>query len=140
MKKILFSILIIIIVVSCSNNTDSRLKEVDPSYIDKNNPAIITFDDTTIHFGDVALHELQKHTFTFTNTGKTPLILVDVKSTCGCTVPSWPKDPIAPNEQGEINVTFNPSHPGKVKKTIRISANTYPRTLTKIHIEANVVD
>ena len=60
--------------------------------------------------------------FEFTNTGDAPLIIKDVKSTCGCTVPSWPKEPIAPGKTGKIEVKYN-MNPGPIRKTITVESN-----------------
>lgn len=60
--------------------------------------------------------------FEFTNTGDTPLIIKDVKSSCGCTVPSWPKEPIAPGKSGKIEVKYN-MNPGPIRKTITVQSN-----------------
>ncbi|MHA3788894.1 DUF1573 domain-containing protein [Flavobacterium hauense] len=60
--------------------------------------------------------------FEFTNTGDAPLIIKDVKSSCGCTVPSWPKEPIAPGKSGKIEVKYN-MNPGPIRKTITVQSN-----------------
>lgn len=60
--------------------------------------------------------------FEFTNTGDAPLIIKDVKSSCGCTVPSWPKEPIAPGKSGKIEVKYNMT-PGPIRKTITVQSN-----------------
>ncbi|PZR09480.1 MAG: hypothetical protein DI539_21930 [Flavobacterium psychrophilum] len=60
--------------------------------------------------------------FEFTNTGDAPLIIKDVKSSCGCTVPSWPKEPIAPGKSGKIEVKYN-MIPGPIRKTITVQSN-----------------
>ncbi len=67
--------------------------------------------------------------FTFTNTGGEPLILSDVKASCGCTTPSWSKEPVLPGAKGFINVTYNPQgRPGRFDKTITVTSNTDPPT------------
>ena len=65
--------------------------------------------------------------FEFTNTGDAPLIIKNVKSTCGCTVPSWPKEPIAPGKSGKIEVKYNMS-PGPIRKTITVQSNAVNHT------------
>lgn len=65
--------------------------------------------------------------FEFTNTGDAPLIIKDVKSTCGCTVPSWPKEPIAPGKSGKIEVKYN-MNPGPIRKTITVQSNAVNHT------------
>jgi hypothetical protein len=64
------------------------------------------------------------HDFLFTNTGKVPLILNDVKASCGCTTPEWTKEPVLPGKSGKIRVTFNPKNrPGSFSKTIQVNSN-----------------
>jgi hypothetical protein len=64
------------------------------------------------------------HDFEFTNTGKVPLILNDVKASCGCTTPEWTKEPVLPGKSGSIRVTFNPKNrPGSFSKTIQVNSN-----------------
>ncbi len=64
------------------------------------------------------------HDFKFTNTGKVPLILNDVKASCGCTTPEWTKEPVLPGKSGSIRVTFNPKNrPGTFNKTIQVNSN-----------------
>lgn len=65
--------------------------------------------------------------FEFTNTGNQPLIVNNVKATCGCTTPSWTKDPIAPNQKGAITVTYDPkSRVGAFSKNVNVYSNTQP--------------
>jgi len=60
--------------------------------------------------------------FEFTNTGDEPLVITNAQSTCGCTVPSFPKEPIAPGGTGKIQVKYN-MNPGPIRKTITIESN-----------------
>ena len=88
------------------------------------NDAVEIFD-----FDTVALGSKVEHTFTFVNTGKTPLLINSVKAGCGCTVlKGWPKKPINPGETGEIPVVLSTSKTGFIKKYISILANTRPAT------------
>ncbi len=64
-----------------------------------------------------------KYKFTFTNTGKSPLILTNVTSSCGCTTPIWPKEPIKPGGKGEIEVGYNTNIVGPFSKTITVFSN-----------------
>lgn len=60
--------------------------------------------------------------FNFTNKGKTPLVLNDVKASCGCTVPEWTRTPIAPGEKGTIKVTYNTNNVGAFTKSITVNS------------------
>jgi len=89
-------------------------------------------------FGAINEGEVVQHTFSFTNTGEAPLVIQNASASCGCTVPQWPKEPVAVGETGEIQVRFDSSNkPGVQNKTIRITANTDPATTT-LRIKSNV--
>ncbi len=85
---------------------------------------VMTFEEKEFDFGTIDQGTNVEHTFTFTNTGKAPLVIVDAKSSCGCTVPSFPKEAVAPGETGEMLVKFNGSGKNQVSKTVTITANT----------------
>jgi hypothetical protein len=99
----------------------------------------MTFEESIFDFGTVNEGDQVKHTFKFENTGKVALIINNAKSTCGCTVPKWPKHPIAPGEHGEINVVFNTENkPNYQEKPISITSNTYPnKTVVKLKGKVN---
>ena len=108
-------------------------------------PADYTGPLTTIGFGTAA-HDFgkvkqdseNKYTFMFTNTGKEPLVITDAVGSCGCTVPDYPKHPIAPGEKGEINVEYKPGkQEGNQNKTVTVTANTEP-SQTVLRITADV--
>lgn len=84
----------------------------------------MTFEETEYDFGTIEQGKPVEHVFTFTNTGDAPLVITDATSSCGCTVPSPPKEPIAPGEKGELLVRYNGSGQNQVTKTINITANT----------------
>lgn len=72
--------------------------------------------------------------FSFTNEGNEPLILSNVKASCGCTVPTWTKEPIMPGQTGSIKVRYNTNNIGSFTKTITVTCNAVnaPRTTLKI--------
>jgi len=91
----------------------------------------IDFGESTYDFGEVMEGEKVNHKYTFTNTGSEPLIISNAKGSCGCTVPNWPRTPIAPGETADIDVTFDSKGKGKVggnlqSKRVTITANTDP--------------
>ncbi|MEQ8924982.1 MAG: DUF1573 domain-containing protein [Fulvivirga sp.] len=91
------------------------------------------YDFGTINEGDVV-----EHTFTFTNTGEAPLIIQSAKGSCGCTVPTWPKEPIPVGGTGEIVAKFDSKgKPNVQNKTVTITANTWPKNST-LRIKAMV--
>ena len=99
----------------------------------------ISFAESLHDFGTIKDGDVVEHIFSFVNEGEAPLIISDAKATCGCTVPEWPKAPIAVGEKGEIKVRFNSKNkPGVQNKTVTLTANTWPAT-TRVQIKANVV-
>lgn len=97
-----------------------------------------SFETEDHDFGKIEEGEQVEHIFSFTNTGDAPLIISAAKGSCGCTVPEWPKEPIAVGETGEIKVKFNSKKkPGIQNKTVTITSNTFP-TQKKIRIKADV--
>lgn len=83
----------------------------------------IEFKSDTVDFGTVYKGEdTGIRVFEFTNTGDAPLIIQDVKSTCGCTVPSKPKEPIMPGKSDKIEIKYN-MNPGPIRKTVTIMSN-----------------
>ena len=79
--------------------------------------------DNTVDFGSVYKEEDSGiRTFEFKNTGDAPLIITNVQSTCGCTVPSKPTEPIKPGKTGKIDVKYN-MNPGPIRKTITVESN-----------------
>ncbi len=98
----------------------------------------IAFEDERFDFGQVTEGEIVKHTYTFTNTGKEPLIISRAKGSCGCTVPKYTTDPIAPGDKGEMVVEFNTrGKRGRKSQKVTITANTNPPQ-TFIYIEGDV--
>jgi len=90
-------------------------------------------------FGSVTDGEKVKHDFKFVNVGKTPLIISGAQASCGCTVPNWPREPIAPGDTGVINVEFNSKgRVGVVQKQITVTANTNP-SISELAIKGEVV-
>jgi len=106
--------------------------------IDTINVAKMEFEETFHDFGKANEGDVLRHTFKFTNTGKVPLVIADARSTCGCTIPKYPEEPVAPGQGGEINVQFNTQGKlNKQQKPITITANTFPKK-TVLQIKADV--
>lgn len=102
------------------------------------NVAKMTFEETSFNFGEAKEGDVIEHTYTFTNTGKVPLLISDARSTCGCTVPLWSQEPVEPGKTGEISVQFNTSNKHREqRKPITITANTYP-SQTVVYLEGFV--
>jgi hypothetical protein len=98
----------------------------------------IQFAEMEHDFGTIEQDTKNTKIFTFTNTGNEPLIISDAKGSCGCTVPNYPRNPIAPGETGEIEVVYSPGKQANQQtKTVSITANTEPAT-TVLRVKANV--
>lgn len=92
-------------------------KKVDP------NAPVFEFERKIIDYGAIEKGSDGTHVFKFKNIGKSPLIIANVKGSCGCTVPTTPKQPIMPGETGEITVKYDTNRVGPISKTITITSN-----------------
>ncbi len=104
--------------------------------------AQIKFDKLTHDFGTFSESSpVVECTFTFKNVGEAPLIINQAVASCGCTVPSYTKEPIAPGATGAIKVTYNGKgkFPGHFKKTITIRTNGATE-LTRLYVEGNMTE
>jgi hypothetical protein len=129
---------------------DVAQNAVQPATPQTNNPAVqqpavpagpttaIEFAETTFDFGTIEEGEKVAHTFKFTNTGSEPLIFSNAKGSCGCTVPTWPREPIAVGGTGEVTVEFNSKNKkGKRNQKVTLTGNTNPPQ-TFIYLTGNV--
>lgn len=133
----------VILFAGCSNDATKEngndSNHIDPSLV--NNPATASgteqnaslpafeFEETNFDFGTITAGASVTHEFKFRNSGDADLLIAEAKGSCGCTIPEYPKTPIAPGDEGVIKVTFNSAGiAGQVAKTITILANTIPST------------
>ena len=132
MKKVFiaFGAIALVAFVSCKENASSKIKASNVEVAAERDEAaknlpIMTFAKSEHDFGTIEQGAAQETIFTFTNEGNAPLIITNATSSCGCTIPEYPKNkPIAPGESGELLVKFNGSGQNQVTKTITVSANT----------------
>ncbi len=90
---------------------------------------VFQFKEDHHDFGTIKQGEKVSYAFRFTNSGKSDLVIRSANGSCGCTVPEYPKDPVAPGKEGVINVTFNSEgKEGKQNKTVTLVANTIPNS------------
>lgn len=146
MKKLLLLAALTIVGVSGANAQTSKstapkttsqiATKVVPAKVD--GPGIV-FNDKTIDYGVIQQHSDGAREFKFTNNGNKPLIISNVVGSCGCTVPSKPKEPIMPGETGVIGVKYATDRPGIFSKTVTVTTNnsTEPIILT---IKGNVIE
>ncbi len=125
MKKLLLALAFI------ATGTFAFAQESNP------NAPEISFETETIDYGTIEQGADGKREFIFTNTGKEPLIISNAQGSCGCTVPTWPREPIAPGEKAAIKVKYDTKRVGPFTKSVTISSNA--ATATKvIRIKGNV--
>lgn len=147
MKPIIFSLLFSLL-ISCNNISKTDKVNVDmienpatagnPTAESKNS-AEMTFETMEHNFGDIMEGQSVEKTYNFTNTGKNPLLIDRCDVTCGCTVPSFPKEPIAPGEKGSIKVVFNSNgKSGLNNKTVTVYANVTGGSVV-LKFTANVI-
>ncbi len=130
MKKLVLALSLMMVFISCKENATSKIKSDNVAVAAERDEAaklvpVMEFKKSEHDFGTIEQNAAQETVFKFTNTGNGPLIITDAKSSCGCTVPEYPKNtPIAPGDSGELLVKFNGSGQNQVTKTITVSANT----------------
>jgi len=131
---------------SCSNSNKNK---VDSDIVHNEATAdgevtgegpVISFEKTEHDFGDIMEGEKVEYAFKFTNTGNKDLVITSHSTTCGCTVPEYPKGAIAPGEGGIIKIAFNSKgKEGMTNKSITISTNGTTRDAV-LTIKANVIE
>ena len=129
MKNILF-LLSFFFLFACGDDPFSKVKSgnVEMASVRDNSPSkfpAMSFDKTTHDFGVIQNGTPVETVFSYTNTGQAPLVIADIKSTCGCTVPKdWSREPLNPGESSQFNVKFDGKGANKTSKTVIITANT----------------
>jgi len=142
---------------ACKKEQGHAVKPSDPNYIPKGNLAdmaynplrsdgsidssylpILKWDENVYDFGTIKEGEVVEKKYTFKNIGTAPLVVLNATSTCGCTIPEWPKAHILPDSTGIVTVRFNSKNKeGAQNKEVTIFANTLPNRST-IHIKGTV--
>lgn len=101
---------------------------------DNPNAPEATFEKDVVDYGTIEKDADGNREFKFKNTGKEPLIIYSATGSCGCTVPTWPKEPIKPGETGSIKVHYDTKREGNFEKTVTVSSNgKTPSKTLKIH-------
>lgn len=135
MKKSVIAIAILLTfsgVISCQQgNAKEKIKKENVTNAEKRDTEInkgapvASFDKEVFDFGTIEEGKIVETTFVITNKGKSDLIITNAKATCGCTVPVWPREAIAPGGSGDIKVSFNTSgKPNKQSKSVTLYTNT----------------
>ena len=122
--------------------TKAKVNEA-PLFQQDEKAAEIQFDETTHDFGSFSEKDgVVKCTFTFTNKGDAPLVIHQAIASCGCTVPTYTKDPVKPGEKGTINVTYNGKgkRVGPFAKSITIKSNAKDTSIVRLIIKGNMTE
>ncbi|MBR0304253.1 MAG: DUF1573 domain-containing protein [Bacteroidales bacterium] len=131
MKKVLSLLIVTAFVFSAfaqDANTDKNKKVKEPE---------ITFETLVHDYGNIMQGDNGTCEFVFKNTGKADLLLTNCRSSCGCTVPEWPKDPIAPGKKATIKVKYNTQRVGAINKSITVESNAVNNRVV-LNIKGNV--
>ena len=105
----------------------------------KVNGAGMAFETETIDYGTIAHNADGKREFVFTNNGNKPLIITNAVGSCGCTVPTFPKEPIAPGAKAVINVKYATDRIGAFTKTVTVSSNAEGQPSKVLTIKGTVL-
>ena len=119
------------------NKMSAPATNIPATAVDKNAPEL-KFDIETYDFGTIKQGDKVTHDFDFVNTGKEPLVISQATGSCGCTVPQWPKEPVAKGSKATIHVEFNSTGKmGMQDKTVTITSNSKSGQKV-LHLKGNV--
>lgn len=130
MKKVIFMLGIMLFMFGAAKAQDNK-------------PAIgpeIEFEKVVHDYGDVPFNGNGECEFRFTNTGNEPLLIQKPKSSCGCTIPSWPNEPILPGESDVIKVTYRTNRAGNINKTVTVTSNAVKNSTVVLRIKGRVLE
>ena len=129
MKKVLFALTFMLSAAIGMNGLFAQ--EVESG-------AQIKFEKELNDYGTIQQYGDGSSEFKFTNTGNAPLMISNAKGSCGCTVPSWPKEPIAPGETGAIKVKYDTKRVGPFAKSVTLQSNATNKPTKTIRIKGTV--
>jgi hypothetical protein len=138
MKNNILVALLSLGLIACNENASSKIDsskqkirtQVTLDQVDSPSDAKMEFEATEWNFGEITQGESVEYAFEFTNTGSEPLIITNAKGSCGCTVPVWPREPVAPGESGVVDVKFNSKgKKGKQNKKVTLTTNMVPNQM-----------
>ncbi|MBA0882903.1 DUF1573 domain-containing protein [Flavobacterium undicola] len=140
MKKIILLAALVVFGVTTSKAQETTKKiKATATKMAKVNGAGMVFENETIDYGTIAHNADGKREFVFTNNGNKPLIITNAVGSCGCTVPSTPKEPIAPGAKGVIGVKYATDRVGQFTKTVTVTSNAEGQTTKTLTIKGTVL-
>ena len=98
---------------------------------------VMTLESMTVDYGTIEQGSDPLRVVGFTNTGTEPLIISNARGSCGCTVPTWPREPIAPGESAEIEIRYDTKRLGGINKTVKLTTNDATGTYV-IRVKGNI--
>lgn len=135
MKKIVSFAMALMCVFTLSAQNDASSAKKDK----KSKEPVILFEKTVHDYGNIHKGDNGVCEFVFKNTGKSDLVLTNVRSSCGCTVPDWPKNPIPPKKSAVIKVKYDTHRVGPINKNITVESNAENNRVV-LNIKGNVSD
>ncbi len=140
MKKIILLAALVFFGVTTSKAQETSKKiKTSAAKTAKVNGAGMVFESETIDYGTIAHNADGRREFVFRNNGNKPLIITNAVGSCGCTVPTFPKEPIAPGAKAVINVKYATDRVGQFSKTVTVTSNAEGQTTKVLTIKGNVL-
>lgn len=121
-------LLITLLVPGCKNTPESKAKAHGEE---------IWFEETLHNYGEIPVGSDGRWSFVFRNMGHEPIVVNRVRSTCGCTVPSWPREPVAPGDSARVTVEYNTAQTGTFLKSVFVYS-TAANSPVKLQIKGKV--
>ena len=131
MKKVIYLLGIMLLMAGVAKAQDKETVQLGPE---------IEFEQVVHDYGDVPYNGNGECEFRFTNTGTEPLLVQKPKSSCGCTIPSWPNEPILPGESDVIKVTYRTNRAGNINKTVTVTSNAVKNSTVVLRIKGRVLE
>ena len=130
MKRVIFLLGIMLLMAGAAKAQDAKTQS-GPE---------IEFEEIVHDYGDVPYNGNGECEFRFTNTGNEPLLIQQPKSSCGCTIPSWPKEPVLPGESDVIKVTYRTNRTGIINRTVTVTSNAINNSTVMLRIKGRVLE
>ena len=129
MKNLFYTLSMILVSIVMLNFTNAQ---------ELQSGAMIEFEKDVHDYGTIQQNANGTYEFKFTNTGNEPLTISNAKGSCGCTVPEWPKEPIAPGESGVIKVKYDTKRVGPFGKSVTLQSNATNEPTKTLRIKGKV--
>ena len=130
MKKVIYLLGIMLLMAGAAKAQDENVQT----------GAEIEFEKVVHDYGDVPYNGNGECEFRFTNTGTKPLLVQKPKARCGCTIPSWPQEPILPGKSNVIKVTYRTNRVGNINKTVTVTSNAVNNPTVVLRIKGRVLE